>query len=308
MPAKGVQQPGGVAAEAAQQRLAGCAFDRELADPAQLAAIAIDEIEIEDLGFAVEGVCVPLRAAVEPPRHLLPQHHLPVPQRQEQIVHTLFGREKCGERREGDSGAQVHQHRMHGLGSEMLGELFADDDVADRLTLAEPQRLQGAGPGRPPCQLHVGEGLEQLLRTHAVQPLDCRVDRIRSLGCRLVGDVGDAADDGAVGVQRPFGPAFTVRAAVHLETRLIAVLERMQCQLHLARTLLGQDDRLVEEDVFHPRRWTDRGQRHRCIRRPGDDDGAIDDVVGEPRLRLDGQPAGVDGVTGGEILCTTQDS
>ena len=122
---------------------------------------------------------VPPRAAVEPPRHLLPQHHLPVPQRQEQIVHALFGREKCRERREGDSGAQVHQHRMHRLGAEVFGEFFADDDVADRLTLAEPQRLQGTGPGRPPCQLHVGEGLEQLLRTHAVQPLDCRVDGIR---------------------------------------------------------------------------------------------------------------------------------
>ena len=182
VPAEGVQQPGGIAAEPAQQRLARRAFDRELANPAQLAAIPIDEIEIEDLGFAVEAAGVPPRAAVEPPRHLLPQHHLPVPQRQEQIVHALFGREKCRERREGDSGAQVHQHRMHRLGSEMFGELFADDDVADRLTLAEPQRLQGTGPVRTPRQLHVGEGLEQLLRTHAVQPLDRRVDGFRSLG------------------------------------------------------------------------------------------------------------------------------
>ena len=233
MPAKGVQQPGGVAAEAAQQRLARRAFDRELANPAQLAAIPIDEIEIEDLGLAVEVAGVPPRAAVEPPRHLLAQHHLPVPQRQEQIVHALFGREKRRERREGDAGAQVHQHRMHRLGAEMFGEFFADDDVADRLTLTEPQRLQGTGPVRPPGQLHVGEGLEQLLRTHAVQPLDCRVDGIRLLGCRLVVDTGD---DGALGVQRPVGVAFTVRAAVHLEARATAVVERMQRQLHLARS------------------------------------------------------------------------
>ena len=38
----------------------------------------------------------------------------------------------------------------------------------------------------PPCQLHVGEGLEQLLRTHAFHPLDRRVDGIRRLGRRLV--------------------------------------------------------------------------------------------------------------------------
>ena len=143
MPAEGVQQPGGIAAEPAQQRLSGRAFDRELANPAQVAAIPIDEIEIEDLGFAVEVAGVPPRAAVEPPRHLLPQLHLPVPQRQEQIVHPLFGREKRRERREGDSGAQVEQHRMDRLGSEMLGEFFADGDIADRLTLADPQRLQG---------------------------------------------------------------------------------------------------------------------------------------------------------------------
>ena len=31
-------------------------------------------------------------------------------------------------------------------------------------------------------------------------------------------------------------------------------------------------------------------------------------MVGQPRLRFDGQPAGVDGVAGGEVLCTAQDS
>ena len=75
---------------------------------------------------------------------------------------------------------------MHRLGSELFGEFFADGDIADRLTLADPQRFEGRGPDRPPCQLHVGEGLEQLLRTRAVQPLDCRVDGVRRIGCRLV--------------------------------------------------------------------------------------------------------------------------
>jgi len=161
VPAKGVEQSGGIAAEPAQQRLARRAFDGELANSTQVAAIPIDEIEVEDLGFAVEAASMPPRAAIKPPRHLLLQQHL---------------------RRERDSGAQVHQHRVHRLGSELFGEFFGDDDVADRLTLTEPQRLQGTGPGRPSRELHVGEGLEQLLRTHAVLSLDCFVDRIRMLG------------------------------------------------------------------------------------------------------------------------------
>ncbi len=132
------------------------------------------------------ALAVPPRAAVEPSRHLLLQHHLPVPQRQEQVADALFGRKQCRERREGDSGAQVHQDRVHRLGSELFGEFFADGDVADRLAVTEPQRLQRTGPVRPPRQLHVGEGLEQLLRTHALHPLDRRVDGSDSIGCRLV--------------------------------------------------------------------------------------------------------------------------
>ncbi len=81
------------------RRLARRTFDREFANPTQVAAIPIDEIEVEDLGLAVERACVPRRAAVEPPRHLLPQRHLSVPQRQEQIAHALFGGEKCRETR-----------------------------------------------------------------------------------------------------------------------------------------------------------------------------------------------------------------
>ena len=37
---------------------------------------------------------------------------------------------------------------------------------------------------------------------------------------------------------------------MHLEFPAAAVLERMQGQLHLTRSLLGQNDRLVEEDVL----------------------------------------------------------
>ena len=58
VPAEGVEQPGGIAAEAAQQRLARRSFDRELANPAELAAVPVDEVEVENLGFAVEfAVC-----------------------------------------------------------------------------------------------------------------------------------------------------------------------------------------------------------------------------------------------------------
>ena len=138
VPAQGIEQPAGIAAEPAQQRLSGRAFDRELANPTQTAAIPIDEIEVEDLGFAVEAAGVPPRPAVEPPGHLLPQLHLPVPQRQKQVGYALFGRQQRREGREGDSGAQVEQHRMDRLGSEVFGEFFADDDITDRLTIAHP--------------------------------------------------------------------------------------------------------------------------------------------------------------------------
>ena len=203
VPAEGVQQPGGVAAEPAQQRLSRRPLDGESLDPTQKAAVSIDVVEIEDLSLAVEFIGVPFRAAVEPARHLLPQRHSLVAQRQEQAVDALFGCAQRRERREGDAGAQVHQDRVHRLGAEILGQFFADRDVADRLALAEPQRLQRSGPVRPPRQFHVVEGLEQLLRTHALHPLDRRVDRLHGLGCRLV--FFDARDRGPVGVQRPVG-------------------------------------------------------------------------------------------------------
>src|SRR6202034_3082118 len=42
--------------------------------------------------------------------------------------------------------------------------------------------------------------------------------------------------------------------------------------------------------------------------RARNDDGAIDDVMLQPRLSFGGPPAGVDGVAGSEILGATQDS
>ena len=89
---------------------------------------------------------------------------------------------------------------------------------------------------------------------------------------------------------------------------LQAVLQRMQPQLHLPGFLVAQDDRLIEEDILDPPRRPNGSEGHRRIRRPGNDDGAIDDVIRQPRLRFDGKSAGVDRVAGGEILCTTQDS
>ena len=303
MPAQRVEQAGGVPAEAAQQRLARCAFDRELADPAQQAAVAVDEIEVEDLGFAVHLRRVPPGAAVEPARHLLPQRDLPVPQRQEQVVDALLGGQQRRERRERDAGAQVHQHRVHRFGAELFGELRTDQDVTDRFAVAEPQRLQRTRPGRSPRQLQICERLEQLLRPHAGAPLDRVVDRLGLLGGLLVVEPGGHR---AFGVQRPVGVALTVGPAVHLE-RPAAGLLRVQRQLDLARALLRQDDRLVEEDVLHACGGADRGQGHGGIGRTRDDDGAVDDVVTEPGLRPDRQPAGVHGVAGREILGAAQD-
>ena len=55
--------------------------------------------------------------------------------------------------------------------------------------------------------------------------------------------------------------------------------QRMQGQLHLARILLGQNDRLIEEDLADLRRRPGRGQGHRRVRRARNDDGAVDDVM-----------------------------
>ena len=133
MPTHGVEQSRGVAAESAQQRLTGCTFDGELADTADPVALPIQEVNVEDLGFAVQWPGVPARAAVEPSRHRLEQLHLSVPQWQEQISDTVLGGEQSGKRRECDTGAQVEEHRVDGFDTEMLGQFVADRDIADSL-------------------------------------------------------------------------------------------------------------------------------------------------------------------------------
>ncbi|SKI62867.1 Uncharacterised protein [Mycobacteroides abscessus subsp. abscessus] len=310
VPAKGVQQPGGVTPEPAQQCLARCTFDGELTNPAQVTAIPIQVVEIEDLRLAIQRALMPARTAVEAPGHLLLQRHLSVPQRQEQVVDALLGSEQGGERREGDTGAQVHQDRVHRLGAQLLGQLFAHEDVADGLTLAEPQRLQRAGPGWAPGQFQIGEDLEELHRTHALHPFDGGIDRLgrlSSLRCRL-GVVPDTGDHRAFGVQRPVDVAFTVGTAVHLELRTTAVLQRMQRQLYLPRALLRQDDRLVEEHILSPCGSADGSQGHRGVGRTRNDDGAVDDVIGQPWLRAHRQPADVHRIAGGEILAPAQNA
>ena len=221
VPAKGVQQPGGVTAEPAQQRLAGRALDRELADSTELAAVPVDEIEIEDLGLAVESLFVPPRAAVEPPWHLLAQRHLPVPQRQEQIAHDPV------RPREG-RGTPGRQLRCTGPSAPGASARFRDvrrvlrrrrcrrSPRRRRATATSGNRTSSA-PTPTPCR-----------RRSRTTPADACGSAARSLSStgsarlfsRLVGDTGD---DGALGVQRPFGVAFTVRAAVHLEARSAAV-------------------------------------------------------------------------------------
>ena len=165
---------------------------------------------------------------------------------------------------------------MDRLASELFGELVADGDIAHRLTVTGPQRFQRRGPGGTPGQLHVGEGVEQLLRARSAQPLAGGVDGFRRIGCRCVVDTGD---DLALGVQRPLSVALAVRAAVHLEGPAAAVLQRTQSQLHLAGILVRQNDRFVEEDVTHLRRRPSRGKSHRRVGGARNDNGAVDDVI-----------------------------
>ena len=195
----------------------GARFTVKSRIPPSSSTVPIHEIEVEDLRFAVDTASLPPRAAIEPLWQRLTQHHSPIPQRQEQIGRraVVFGRrENRREGREGDTGAQVQQHRMDRLATELFGEFLADGDIADRLTVTGPQRFERRGPGGTPGQLHVGEGVEQLLRTRAAQPLACGVDGFVRLRRRLVVDTGG---DPAVGVQRPLSLALTVRAAVYLE-------------------------------------------------------------------------------------------
>jgi len=80
--------------------------------------------------------------AIEPPWHPFAQHDLPIAQRQEQIRVNVGLRRDRKERCARDAGAEVEQHRMDRLAADVLGQVVADGDVADRLPVADPQRLQ----------------------------------------------------------------------------------------------------------------------------------------------------------------------
>ena len=307
MPAQGVEQSGRVATEAAQQRLAGCALDREFADAAQALAVAVKEVDVEDVGFPVDPAAMPTCPAVEPPGHALPQLDLPVAQRQEQIRHPVLDGQQRRECREGHAGAQIEQHRVDRLAAEMFGQFVADGDVADRFAVTDPQRFQRTRPGRAPGQFHVVEGFEQLLGIGPRQPFDRLVDRIGRRRRPRVGHVG-TFEHGAVGVQRPVGVANSIGTAVDGELPAVRRLQWSHGELNLTGCLLGQDDRFVEEHFLHPRRCSCGRQRHGCVGRSRDDHRAVDDVVSQPRLGLDRHDGAVDGVAGGEILCAPEDS
>ena len=89
--------------------------------------------------LALDTGGVPAGPAIEPARHPPPEFDLSVPQRQEQVGHPVFGRGQGGERGERHAGAQIQQHRVHRLTAEVLGQLVAHGDVADRLAVADPQ-------------------------------------------------------------------------------------------------------------------------------------------------------------------------
>ncbi|CAM5707108.1 hypothetical protein MAUB1S_11645 [Mycolicibacterium aubagnense] len=306
LPPQRVQQAGGVATEPAQQRLPRRPLHGELGDTAEALAVPIQEVDVEDLRLVGQLTGVPAGPGVEAPRHLLAQLDLAVPQRQEQVVHAVFGGQQRREGREGHTGAEVKQDRVNGLAAEVLGEFVTDGHIADGHAVPHPQRLERGGPGGAPRQFHVVEGLEELLGTQPLHAFDDVLHRTGDIvrGIRFVG----TGQQRAVGVQRPLGLSDPVRPAVHLEFPAVAAVEGADGQLRLARRLVGQNDRLVEKDFLHPRRRSDRGQGHCRVRRTGDHDGAVDDVVRQPRLRLDRQHIAVDRVARGQILGTAQDS
>ena len=112
--------------------------------------------------------------------------------------------------------------------------------------------------------------------------------------------------DRTAGIQRPVRFPIAVWSAGYLERPPLAIVGRMQGQLYFTGVFVAQQDRLVEEDLLNLRRRLDRGKHHGRVGGAGDDHGAVDDVIGEPGLRLDAEPAGVDGVTGGEIQCRAE--
>jgi len=66
--------------------------------------------------------------------------------------------------------------------------------------------------------------------------------------------------------------------------------------------------RLVKKTFLQPAPRANGIHANGRIRRPGNDNGGIDDVIRQPRLLFDGQSAGVDRVAGGESCALPQDS
>lgn len=141
---------------------------------------------------------------------------------------------------------------------------------------------QGTRPRRPaPRQPGVGEASCSSPRTHPLQPPDRRVDRVRVPGSGASSAL-QAGAHRAVGVQRPFGIAFTGRPAVHLELTHRCP-QRMHRQLHLTGTLLGQNDRLKKTSFTRAGAPTAANAMAAYTGAPGTTTpGAVDDMVGEP--------------------------
>ena len=133
--------------------------------------------------------------------------------------------------------------------------------------------------------------------------------------------------DQSFGFHTAFSKAAETIRAARVEARssppgvgLVKLMGRhsgfITCYAALARS--GADVVLIPEVPFaldgdngllaHLRRRPDRGKGHRRVCRARNDDGAINDVMLQPRLSFGRPPAGVDGIAGSEILGATQDS
>ena len=210
---------------------------------------------------------------------------------------------------------------MGRLGADVLGKEVANHDITEGLTVAEPQSFQRTRPRGPPRQLHVVEDFEEVHRLNLVHPRNDGVDAVDGFGHIRLGDiVGTAEGFGielageqrAVGIERPVRTSDAVLTTVDLEGPSSpaprADVERLECHLHFPRSLLGQNDRLIEKDVLHPGRRAHGRQRHGRVRGTGDDDAAVNHMMGQPRLGFHRQLGGVHRVAGGQFFDAAQDS
>ena len=181
------------------------------------------EVDVEDMGL-LSTPAAPPGAAVEPPGACACATRPVRNAAAEQISHA---RVRPRPAREGGKATPVHRSSSTGW----MGCCRGARPVPRR-----PRRHRSppiTGPQRPatstrwgPREFHVVEDLEELLRVHAGHPLEFLVhgcDRVRRRRLRI-----RTRDDGAVGVQRPFGVAHTVRTAVHLEFPATLRLEGVQ--------------------------------------------------------------------------------